>query len=82
MSAPYEDRPSGMLRAVTPDNDDDLPDGITRGLYVGVAGNIGVVDATGGSATIVGAQAGQILPLKVRRVTVTNTTATDIVALY
>jgi hypothetical protein len=80
MSGPYEDRPSGKLRAVTK-ADDDLPDGLTRGLYIGGAGNLSVMDATGTIVTITGALAGSVLPLKVKQVR-DATTATSIVALY
>ena len=66
--------------AVTPSDSTDLP--VTRGLYVGGAGNVAVTMADGGVVTFTGATAGQFLPLQVTRVMSTNTTATLILALY
>lgn len=55
----------------------------TRGLWIGGAGNVAVVFSDGGSAkTIVGVPAGTLLPFAVTKVMSTNTTATDILALY
>lgn len=56
----------------------------TRGLYVGVAGNVAValVDDPEMAVTFVGAAAGVVLPLRVVKVMATNTTASSIVALY
>lgn len=69
--------------AVTPSDANDLPGGITVGLLVsGNAGNIAVNLATGGTATLTGLSAGQILDIEVSRVLSTGTTATGVVALY
>lgn len=74
--------PAWTAVAVTP-ADSDLAAMPTKALYVGVAGNVAVVMAGGGSAvTFVGVPAGAILPIRVDRVNSTNTTATSIVALY
>jgi len=58
---------------------------VTRGLYVGVAGNVAVVmadDAVAGTvSTFVGVPAGTILPVQVVKVMVA-TTATSMLALY
>ena len=54
----------------------------TRGLFVGVAGVVVVVMADGRVVTFTGAQNGQIFPIQITRVNSTNTTATDMVALY
>lgn len=68
--------------AVTPSDVTNLPS-ITRGLYVGVAGNVAVVPASGGAAvTFVAVPAGTVLPIQVSRVNSTNTTASSIVALF
>lgn len=79
------DLPARGAVAVTPDNSTDL--GFeTRGLYVGVGGNIVVVmadetdDAT--TVTFTGVPTGSVLPIAVRRVKATSTTATNIVALW
>lgn len=68
--------------AVTPSDTVDLGF-VSRGLYIGVTGNVAVVMQGSGTAIVFkGAQAGSVLPIRVTRVNLTNTTATDIVALY
>jgi len=76
--------PATRLAAVTPsDSNVDLTD-IPRALFVGVAGNIALVgrDDTGNTGTVLAVTAGQLIPVMVRRVLATGTTATGIVALY
>ncbi len=77
----YSD-PSRYALAVTPHDTTEIAGGqLTRGLYVGGAGN--VVAIVGGNAiTFVGVPAGSILPIRTNRVNSTNTTATSIVALF
>lgn len=53
-----------------------------RALYVGGAGNVAVVTTGGDSVTFVGVAAGTVLPVSVRRVSSTGTTATSIVGMY
>lgn len=53
----------------------------TRGIYVGVAGNIVAVNAAGTAITFKGATAGSIIPVRAIRVNNTSTTATDLVGL-
>lgn len=72
--------------AVTPSDTVDFlrqgtADNLTSALYVGGAGIVAAVfqDGTVVNFTCV---AGQILPLKLRRVNATNTTATLMVALH
>lgn len=81
-SAPGLTSPASGAAAITPSDSGDLPT-TTRGIYVGVAGNI-VVDLYDGttSITFVGLAAGTILPVRAKRVRSTNTTATSLVALY
>lgn len=55
---------------------------VTRGIYVGGAGNIAAVMLDGSVVTFVGAAAGTILPIRVSRVNLTNTTATNLVGIY
>ena len=50
-------------------------------LYVGGGGALRVLTADGDDVTLSGVPAGFLLPLEVRRVYSTNTTATNIVAL-
>lgn len=71
--------PAGYGVAVTPSDSTVLP--MTRGLYVGVGGNVAVTDING-SVTYVGVGAGTILPVQVSQVLSTGTTASSIVALY
>lgn len=72
--------PAGGAVAVTPSDSADLAG--VRALFVGGAGNVAVTPVNSGTAvTFVGVTAGQILPVRARRVMSTNTTATDIVAL-
>lgn len=53
-----------------------------RGIYVGGAGDVVVVNPDGTTCTFTGVPAGTILPVKARRVNSTNTTATNMVGLY
>ena len=54
----------------------------TRGVYVGVGGNVKVDMVSGGTVTFVGVAAGTLLPIQVERIYTTGTTATNMVALY
>lgn len=69
--------------AVTPSDAAVIP--VTRGLWVGVAGNIAVrmagANAGAGAVTFTGVPIG-ILPIQVDQVKSTSTTATTILALY
>jgi hypothetical protein len=51
-------------------------------LYVGGAGNLRVLTAGGNDVVLSGLSAGTFIPIQVVRVYSTNTTATDIVALW
>lgn len=55
---------------------------LTSGIYVGVTGNVVVVWQDGSTSTFKGVPAGTVLSVQARRVNATNTTATDLVALY
>jgi len=71
--------PAGYGRAVTPSDSADIP--MTRALYIGAGGSV-VVDDIVGTVTYAGLSAGSILPVQVKRVRATGTTASNIVALY
>jgi len=77
--------PATDMRAVTPSDTVDLPAGC-RGLIIGTAGNLtatAVAAPASATGTLVKNLAnGQIIPVAMRRVYSTGTTATDIVALY
>lgn len=66
--------------AVTPSDTGHI--GNARALYVGGAGNVKVVTAAGTTVTFTGVQAGSVLPVRATRVFSTDTTATNIVAIY
>lgn len=54
----------------------------TRGIFVGGAGNVVAVREDGTAVTFTGVVAGTILPIVAIRVNNTNTTATNMVALF
>jgi hypothetical protein len=66
--------------AVTPSDSTVLT--TTRAVFVGGAGNLAVVMASGNSLTLTGVTAGSVLPLRVTKVKSTGTTATNIAALW
>ena len=67
--------------AVTPSDSVNLAR-VTRGVYIGGAGNVSALMADGSSVAFAGAQAGTILPIRAQRINATGTTATNILALY
>lgn len=79
--------PGDIGFAITPDNSNDLTTN-TRGLFVGTGGNVAVIFAAdvtnsgaGTAVTLKNVANGTLLPIAVRRVMATNTTATDIVGI-
>lgn len=78
----HETGPAIGAASVTPNDGADLAKIPTRGLWIGGAGNVKVDMADGTTVTFVGATAGSILPVQVKRVYATGTTATSITALY
>jgi hypothetical protein len=52
-----------------------------RGVWVGGAGNLAVVTEGGNTVTFTAVPAGTLLPVAVKAVNATNTTATNIVGL-
>jgi hypothetical protein len=73
---------SQAFGAVTPSDSVNLPF-ITRGIYVGGAGNVSVILPNSTTVvTFIGVLAGSILPIQTSRVNAALTTATNIVALY
>jgi hypothetical protein len=61
--------------------DVDVTNG-ARGLYIGGTGNLAVITSRGNTRTFYNAQAGSVVPIRVRRVLSSGTTATNILALY
>lgn len=73
---------AGAALAITPDDNTDLARGC-RAVYVGSSGSIvAILDKDTSSVTFVGAVAGSLLPIRVKRVLSTGTTAGSLVALY
>lgn len=69
------------IETVTPSDSAELGT-ISRALYVGVTGNVAVVMMDGTSGILVAVPAATMLPIRVRQVKATGTTATSIVSLY
>jgi hypothetical protein len=67
--------------AVMPDDASDLA-AVTRALYVGGAGDLAVLMPDGTPLLFGAVAAGTLLPLRVRRVLATGTSATRIVGLW
>jgi len=74
--------PAESAVSITPDNSTDLAIS-TRGVYVGVTGDL-KVDMVGGSSgiTFVGLASGVIHPIRAKRVYATGTTASSIIGVY
>ena len=66
--------------AVTPHDSNPLAE-TTRALYVGSAGSIAVVMASGASVNFAVVPSGTVLPVRVTRVMSTGTSAADILGL-
>lgn len=74
--------PAKRAAAITPSDATDL-ETPTRGIYIGVTGDV-TVDLEDSGTTILfkGAVAGSVLPVEAKRVRATGTTATNLVALW
>lgn len=80
MASVEKTEPAIGLADVTPSDSANIK--LTRGLYVGVSGDVRVRMEDGSLVTLVGLAAGIVHPLRVQQVYSTSTTATDIVAAY
>lgn len=74
------DSPARRAETVTPSDSTELSY-ISRGLYVGGAGDVVAVMAGDDTVTFKSVPAGTVLPICIKRVNNTNTTATYMVAL-
>ncbi len=72
--------PAENVDAVIPNDSADLALA-TRALYVGGFGNVAVVTVGGSDVIFAEVAAGSVLPVRVRRVKATGTTATAILGL-
>lgn len=82
MASYFEPGTAHDAKLVTPSDTVDLPGGVCQALYVGTAGNLSVITASGTTVLITGATAGSVIPLQVSRVKSTSTTASTILAFY
>ena len=73
--------PSSSISLVTPDDVADLPR-VAKSLHVGTGGDIRVVTVDNDDVVIPGVASGSILPVQVKKVFATSTTASGIVALH
>lgn len=74
--------PAESLVSITPNDGTDIAEN-ARALYIGGAGDVSVIAVGDSSAvTLTAVSAGTILPIRVKRVLSTGTTATAIVALF
>lgn len=82
----FEDRSSGLespafnAAEITPDDLGDLST-TSRAIYIGTGGDLHVTTAGGSDVTFRNVAAG-FLPVRVRRIHATATTASDIVAVW
>jgi len=70
---------------VTPSDSTDITDSNANTpatLFVGVGGNIEVITLGGSTLLLKNIPSGSFMPIQVTRVRLTNTTATDIVAIF
>lgn len=65
---------------ILPDDTAELPE-VTRAIYVGQEGDLAVEFTGGGTTVLRGLKAGVIYPLRLARVLVAGTTATDLVGM-
>lgn len=72
--------PAEKYIALTPNDSTNLTP--TRGLYVGVSGDVKVISIDGNTVLFVGLAAGVIHAISCTRVFATDTDATNIVAIY
>lgn len=72
--------PADNAVAVTPSDSTDL-DNVSRGIWVGGAGDISLITKGGTTLTFVGAVAGTTIPIRASRIRATGTTATGLVAI-
>ena len=66
---------------ISPDDAVDLPH-VTRAIYVGTGGQIAAELASGVAVNLVGVAGGTLLPLRVRKILASGTTAANIVGLW
>lgn len=78
---PITTYPARHLEAVTPHDTNELSN-VSRGIYVGGAGDMTVLTANDEEVLLAAVPAGTQLPICIKRVNATGTDATFIVSLY
>ena len=78
--APSADGPATRGFTITASDETDLA-GSTRALYVGTSGDVSVVLSSGDAVTLEGVAGGTLLPLRLKRVLASGTTAGGLVGL-
>ena len=78
--SPSTDGPAFHGFAITANDGADLAE-VTRALYVGTAGAVHVLMASGADMTFANVAAGTVLPIRAQRVLATGTTATLVLGL-
>ncbi|MGA1670277.1 MAG: spike base protein, RCAP_Rcc01079 family [Candidatus Nanopelagicaceae bacterium] len=73
--------PAERAFAITGNDSTDLTV-FPRAIYVGGAGNVKVITLGGDTVTFSGVLAGTVLPVRVKRVFSTDTTATNLIGIY
>jgi hypothetical protein len=73
--------PARDARAIVPNDTVDLPE-LPRAIYIGQTGNVSARLASGATIMFLNAQAGSCLPVRVRGINATGTTALGIVSLW
>ena len=75
------DAPSGNCVAITAHDSTNFSEGVCRSIYVGTSGDISLLTKAGQSVTFSNVPVG-VLPVRAKRVNSTNTTASNMIALY
>lgn len=73
--------PAESAFTIIPSDTENLP-AITRGLYVGILGDVSVVTAAGDAVVFTDLAAGVIHPMRVRQVLASGTNAGELVGVY
>jgi hypothetical protein len=71
-----------VFQALTPSDTVDLPRGLTQALWVGSGGDVAAVSADNRVTVFAAVPAGSWLPIAVRRVNASGSSASGLVALY
>ena len=74
------DDPASLCRNVEPSDSVALSE-VSRAIYVGGAGDLRLIDASGNTVTFRGVVGGSIVPVRTHTILASGTTATDLVAM-